>query len=47
MCIGVYSGFWCTSHCVVICYSVPPSHGSGPWEGAFNQLGNKLTIVVW
>ena len=33
----------CTSHCVVF-YNVPPLMGTSPWEGAFNQLGNKLTI---
>ena len=40
MCIVVL----CTSCCVVSLYKRSSSHGSGPWEGAFNQLGNKLTI---
>ena len=34
----------CTSRCVVFLYKRSSSHGSGPWEGACNQLGNKLTI---
>ena len=40
MCIVVL----CTSRCVVFLYKRSSSHGSGPWEGAFNQLGNNLTI---
>ena len=36
--LDLYSGFWCTSHCVVFKYSVPSSHRPGPSEGAFNQL---------
>ena len=27
----------CTSHCVV--FILFSSHGTGPWEGAFNQQG--------
>ena len=40
--IYIYSVL-CTSCCVVF-YNVPPLMGQVPWEGAFNQLGNKLTI---
>ena len=29
---------------VVLCLYCSSSHGTGPWEGAFNQQGNKLTI---
>ena len=41
--IYVYSGFVYFSLCCVL-YKRSSSHRSGPWEGAFNQLGNKLTI---
>ena len=34
----------CTSHCVV--FIMFPSHGTGPWEGAFNQQG-KWTNYWW
>ena len=43
MYIYVYSGFVYFSLCCVFIWCTF-SHGSGPWEGAFNQLGNKLTI---
>ena len=29
---------------IVLCLKCSSSHGTGPWEGAFNQQGNKLTI---
>ena len=41
--IYMYSGFVYFLLCCVL-YKVPPLMGTGPWEGAFNQLGNKLTI---
>ena len=36
--IDVYSGFWCTSHCVVFCYSVPPLTG---------QVLGKVLLTSW
>ena len=29
---------------IVLSLYCSSSHGTGPWEGAFNQQGNKLTI---
>ena len=29
---------------LVLCFIFSSSHGTDPWEGAFNQLGNKLTF---
>ena len=38
MCIGVYSGFWCTSRYVVFCYSIPPLMG---------QVLGKVLLTSW
>ena len=36
--IDVYSGFWCTSHCVVFLYNVPPPMG---------QVFGKVLLTSW
>ena len=30
--LDLYSGFWCTSHCVVFKYSVPPLTDQALWK---------------
>ena len=36
--LDLYSGFWCTSRCVVFKYSVPPLTDQVLWKVLLNQL---------
>ena len=44
--LDLYSGFWCTSRCVVFKYSVPPLTDQVLWKVLLTSW-KKLTIVVW
>ena len=44
--LDLYSGFWCTSHCVVFKHSVPPLTDQALRKVLLTSW-KKLTIVVW
>ena len=44
--LDLYSGFWCTSRCVVFKYSVPPLTDQALRKVLLTSW-KKLTIVVW